>query len=644
MNRLLLLIFSIFIFSNAVLAIYFNTKIDSLNSLLETSTNLEKIELLNELSKAYDTISFDKSLDYAKQELELTKKYKSKEDIAISLDRVARVYYFLTDYDESINYFIESLKIREQNDDKKAIAQSYNNLGVVYLNLNNNNKALEYLQKTWDLSEEIGDDELMKKAAINLGIVYAQLSNYYKSLEYYKRALALIEETELKQFSVCLNNIGLVYWYLEDYDKALEYYMDALKINEQERYKWSISNCSRNIGMIYIEFNDYNKASLYLKKALKIAEEINSKHLIKDCYITFSQLYFAKGNFEKAYEYHIMYSDVKDSIFTEELGKNIAELEVNFETVKKEKEIEILKKEKEINVLKLKNNKTQRNLLVIILIFIISLIIVLYSRFILKKKTNKILEGANKQLNIAINKISKSEEDLKELNATKNKVFSIIAHDLKSPFNSLLGFSEILGEKSEQYDKEKIKQYSIIINTSANDLYNLTENLLHWARCQSDKIKYYPRKIDLNKLVVNVIYILEISAKKKNIIVYPEIPENTYVYVDVNIISTVIRNLLSNALKFTEKGGKVTITSVEKDNLVEVSVVDTGIGISQENIKKLFILDNQYTTKGTSDEKGTGLGLIVCKEFIEKSGGKIWVESELGKGSNFKFTLPKTEN
>ena len=644
MNRLLVLIFSIFIFSNAVQAIYINTEIDSLNSLLETSIGIEKIEILSELSKAYDTISYDKSLDYAKQALELTKEYKGKEDIATSLDRVARIYFFLTDYDESINCFIESLKIREQNDDKKAIAQSYNNLGVVYLNLNNDNKALEYLQKTWDLSEEIGDNELMKKVAINLGIVYAQLSNYYKSLNYYKRALTLIKETELKQFSVCLNNIGLVYWYLEDYDKALEYYMDALKINEQERYKWSISNCSRNIGMVYIEFYDYNKASLYLKKALQIAKEIDSKHLIKDCYNTFSELYFAKGNFKKAYEYHIMYSDVKDSIFTEELGKNIADLEVRFETVKKEKEIEILKKGKEIDVLKSKKDKTQRNFLIIVLLLISFLIIILYSRFLLKQKTNKILEGTNQELNIAINKISKSEEDLKELNATKDKFFSIIAHDLKAPFNSLIGFSEILVEKSEQYDREKIKQYSIIINTSAHDLFNLAENLLHWARCQSDKIKPNPKKIDLNELVVNIIYIVEISAKKKNIIVYPEIPENTYVYVDVNIISTVIRNLLSNALKFTEKGGKVTITSVEKDNLVEVSVVDTGIGISQENIKKLFILDNQYTTKGTFDEKGTGLGLIICKEFIEKSGGKIWVESESGKGSNFKFTLPKTEN
>ena len=644
MYRFLVSILSVFFFSNAVQAVYVNTEIDSLNGLLETSIGIEKIEILNELSKAYDTISYDKSLDYAKQALELTKEYKGKEDIAASFDRVARIYYFLSNYDESINYFIESLKIREQNNDKLAIAQSYNKLVVVYLNLKNDNKALEYLPKASDLSKEIDDDALMRKTAINLGIVYAQLSDYYKSLEYHKKVLTLIDETELKQLSVCLNNIGLVYWYLKDYDKALEYYLDALEINEQERYKWSISNCSRNVGIMYIELYDYNKASIYLTKALTIAKEIGSKHLIKDCYIAFSELYFAKGNYKKAYKYHKIYSDINDSIFTEELGKNIAELEVKFETVKKEKEIEILRNEKEIDVLKSKKNETQRNFLIIVLLLVLFLIIILYSRYLLKQKTNKILEDANQQLNIAINKISKSEEDFKELNATKDKFFSIVAHDLKAPFNSLLGFSEILVKKAEQYDKEKIKQYSIIINTSAHDLFNLAENLLHWARCQSGNVQYNPKKVDLKKLVINIIYTLEISAKKKNITVYLEIPKNTYVYADANIISTVLRNLLSNALKFTEKGGKVSITCVEKDNSVEVSVVDTGIGISEENIKKLFILENQYTTRGTFDEKGTGLGLIICKEFIERSGGKIWVESESGKGSNFRFTLPKTKN
>ncbi len=643
MNRLLVLILFLFISSNAVPAMYINTKIDSLNSLLNTSTDSVKIEIFNELSKAYDTISYDRSLDYAKQALELTKKIKSKEDIAASLDRVARIYYFLTNYDESINYFIESLKMREKTGDKKAIAQSYNNLGVVYLNLENDIKTLEYLQKSWDLSIDIGDEELMKKAANNLGIVYMKLSNYDKSLEYYQKALKLTKETDIKQLSVCLNNIGMVYWYLKNYDKALEYYLDALKINEEEKYKWSISNTSRNIGIIYIESHNYNKASLYLEKALKIAEEIDSKHLIKDCYITFSHLYFAKGNYKKAYEYHKMYSEVKDSIFTKELRKNIAELEVKFETVKKEKEIEILKNEKEINVLKLENNKTQRNFLIIVLSLIVLLIIILYSRYLLKMKTNKLLETKNQQLNIAIEKISKSEADLKKLNTTKDKLFSILSHDLRSPFSSILGFSEMLYYKTGDFDAAQIKEIAATIYETSRETFDLLDNMLEWSRAQTGSIIFEPENIHLKDLVNSTVGLLANSAKKKDIIISNEIPEQIYVFVDNNMINTVLRNLLSNAIKFTRQKGKIKITSRDIDNFIEITMADSGVGIKPEDIKKLFGIDIGFSTVGTDNEKGTGLGLILCKEFIKKNNGKIWVESELGKGSNFIFTLSKTK-
>jgi signal transduction histidine kinase/Tfp pilus assembly protein PilF len=641
MNRLVVLILFLFIFSNAVPAMYINTKIDSLNSLLETSTDSEKIEILIELSKAYDTISYDKSLDYAKQSLELTKKIKSKEDVATSLDMVARIYFFLSKYDESINYFIESLKMREKIGDKKAIAKSYNNLGVVYLNLENDKKTLEYLQKAWDLSEEISNDELMKKAANNLGIVYMKLSNYNKSLEYYQKTLNFTKETDFKQLSVCLNNIGMVYWFLEDYDKALEYYLDALKINEQEKFKWSICNTSVNVGMVYIKLHNYNKASVYLEKALIIAEEIDSKHLIKDCYKAFSELYFAKGNYEKAYEFNRIYSEVNDSIFTKELRKNIAELEVKFETVKKEKEIEILKNEKEINALKLKNNKTQRNFLIIVLSLIILLIIIIYSRYLLKMKTNKLLEAKNQQLNIAIEKISKSEADLKKLNTTKDKLFSILSHDLRSPFSSILGFSEMLYYETGDFDAAQIKEIAATIYETSRETFDLLDNLLEWSRSQTGSIIFEPENIHLKDMVNSTIGLLENSAKKKEIIISNEIAEQIYVFVDNNMINIVLRNLLSNAIKFTQQKGKIKITSRDIDDFIEITIADSGIGIKPEDIKKLFGIDIGFSTVGTDNEKGTGLGLILCKEFIEKNTGKIWVESESGKVSDFIFTLPK---
>ena len=578
-NRFFVIILLSFFFSNTLAVKHFDTKIDSLNYLLETSADLEKIDILNELSTIYDTISYIKSLDYANRALELTKKIKSKEDIAISLNRVGRIQYFLSNYDKSINYFLESLKIREEIGNNKAVAQSYNNLGVIYLYLANFNKALEYLQKAWDASEGVEDEMFTIKLSNNLGIVYMNLANYDKALEYYQKTLNnSIETNNKKMEGTCLNNIGIVYWYLEDYNKALEYYLNAVKKSENIGDKWSVSNTSRNIGEVYIKLQDYNNSLLYLNTGLKIAEEIDSKHLIKDCYVTFSELYYAKGSYKKAYEYHQLYSKIKDSIFSEETGKNIAEMEVKFETVKKEKEIEILEKENEINILKLKKHKIQRNLLIVSSLFILFSIIILYSRFLLKKKTND-------QLKIAIKKISKSEAELKKSNTAKDKFFTIISHDLKGPFNSLLGISELLIKKAKEYDKEKILKFSNAVNTSARDLYNLVENLLLWGRTQAGNLQNNPEKVDLRKLVIDNISVLKSSAEKKNIILYHEIPENTYIYVDIDIVSMVIRNLISNALKFTNSGGKISVVSVEKDNLVEISVIDTGIGISEETIK-----------------------------------------------------------
>ncbi len=178
---------------------------------------------------------------------------------------------------------------------------------------------------------------------------------------------------------------------------------------------------------------------------------------------------------------------------------------------------------------------------------------------------------------------------------------------------------------------------------SANRLRRLILNLLQWARSQTGRIEYNPENNDLKFEIDENISLLIESAEAKNLNLYSEIEENTFVYGDKNMIKTVIRNLISNAIKFTHNGGEIKISSKNKNDFIEVAVIDTGIGISKENITKLFRIDAQYTTYGTAEEKGSGLGLILCREFIEKNGGKIWIESELEKGSAFKFTLPQKQ-
>ncbi len=258
----------------------------------------------------------------------------------------------------------------------------------------------------------------------------------------------------------------------------------------------------------------------------------------------------------------------------------------------------------------------------------------------------KIIKLAGSIVDITDRKISEealkeSEAKLKEINASKDKFFSIIAHDLKNPFNGIIGFSNILKEETNELDVPTIQQYANMINKAALQVFRLLENLLSWARIQQNQVSLNPTTLMLKEITNDAISLLKENANKKRITIANNIPDELNIKADSEMLNTIIRNLLSNAIKFTPSNGKIELNAVEEKNHVEISVKDNGKGISKENLSKLFKLDSSYSTPGTEKEEGTGLGLILCKEFVEKHGGTISVESELNKGSIFSFTIPK---
>jgi len=235
----------------------------------------------------------------------------------------------------------------------------------------------------------------------------------------------------------------------------------------------------------------------------------------------------------------------------------------------------------------------------------------------------------------------KSEKELQVSNAEKDKFFSIIAHDLKNPFHSILNFSDLLLKHYATYDKEEVLTFIKMIHDSSSQAFNLLENLLHWSRARSGRMDLLIEKADMNSIVTDNICLLDVAAKEKNIKLINSVKPRTLVECDINMISTVIRNIISNAIKFTRPAGKINITSREKVNTCEVSVIDTGVGISEENLGKLFRIDTHFSTTGTANEEGTGLGLILCREFVNLNNGSIRVVSKPGKGSTFTVELPK---
>lgn len=251
--------------------------------------------------------------------------------------------------------------------------------------------------------------------------------------------------------------------------------------------------------------------------------------------------------------------------------------------------------------------------------------------------------AAEDEINKQKGEIEKQRDELRKLNATKDKFFSIIAHDLKNPFHSIMGFSDLLMSNYESIEDDQKREFIKLINESANSAYGLLENLLNWTRSQTNRIKFEPSQIDLSKIINQNISILGVHAKNKDISLSAEVPQNIIVVADENMVDTIIRNLLTNAIKFTPSNGKVHVSARIEDYDVFISVTDTGIGMDESTLSKLMNVEEFFNTPGTSGETGTGLGLIVSKEFILRHGSDLIIESKKGIGSTFTFSLPIKE-
>jgi signal transduction histidine kinase len=418
------------------------------------------------------------------------------------------------------------------------------------------------------------------------------------------------------------------------------YQSEAYEISSSLGDMGMMATIKTNLGKLYLQQKQYEKALKSFQESLVLAREINSLPAMQESYKNLSDYYTMRGEYKQALRLFKLQSAVTDSIMSREGLMQIKELELQFNARALEQEIELLKKDNEIQ--RLSRTRLQYGIiLLVILILALSLLFIgYYQRNQYKKKTARLLEEKNEQLEKANRQLQESEKHLMELNSTKDKFFSIIGHDLRNPLNALLGFSELISGNSKEYTTEEIRKYSKIINEAAKNIHLLIENLLEWSRSQSGKIDFNPLETAFAPIMLEIISIFEIQAEKKGIILESDIPEGLMVYADVNLLSTILRNLVNNAVKFTPKNGKVNLDAVQSEQGLRVTIRDTGVGMTKEQLDSLFSLAHGPSTPGTAEEKGTGLGLILCKEFVDKHKGTISAESEPGKGSTFTLVLP----
>lgn len=494
----------------------------------------------------------------------------------------------------------------------------------LYSHLNNNPKALELLQDQLKLCK---DSVMQSYLNYKIGIVYMRDGQFDRAIPYlnkFKKFKASHgDSVGIVEADIAL---GKYYYHQKDFSNATTTVFQALNEMPHDVDNELKANAFIVLAEVGLETKSFSEAKSYAKKALAISSNIHSEELKVRCFCVLSALYEKMGDYKSALYYKNKSVHIQDSLLKSQTLQLLSiQTSVNTKTKDVvEEPIEIT----EVSSLDLLTGVEDENKTVYIislsLLFLFALIFfILFRSKVILSKTLK----------------SKNEE-LERLNATKDKFFSIIAHDLKSPFNSLMGFSEVLSLQVESKSQREIMEYSRSIHNSTRKLYSLVETLLQWSRTQLGTTEYKPEKIDVKILAINIVSILKINAEEKDIVISVNVGNEMIAWADKDLFSAVLRNLVSNAIKFSRVGSVITVAGKTKGKNIEISVTDTGVGISKENLQKIFRVDTNISTAGTLNEKGTGLGLVLCKEFVEINKGTISAESRLEKGSTFKFTVP----
>lgn len=534
----------------------------------------------------------------------------------------------------------ESLALKTEN--KQGLVNAYLNIGSSSFFSSDYSAAMKNYKKSLVYAEEINDSKLIGKALNNIGSIYYKQKKISKAIEYFEKALPYkLVSNDHNSLINAYNNIAILYYELEkpDYEKILQNFKLAkTQLKEDNPYFESFINT--NMASAYIEIGEYDIAEELLNKT---REMLNGKSYLRrevDLWLSYQKLYDTKNNIKKAYEALQNYTHLNDSLNSLDSSEKLKKLQVQFEVQKKEEQIELLEKLQKLKDNQLAEEKEKNKFYLLLLLSIIIIVVFIVYSATVKHRANKLLADKN-------NLLKDNNERLEELNSTKDKFFSIIAHDLKNPFTSIYTISEYLVKFFDKLDNDKKRNNMLMLHESTIRILKLIENLLDWSRAESGSINFNQEKTDLKTMIVESTELLLPTANLKSIKVDTEIPENYPVFADKNMIKTVIRNLLSNAIKFTPENGEIKIFKAKEFLQVEVpsnhliiAVQDNGKGIPEDKISHLFKIDNKYSTQGTNNEKGTGLGLLICKEFLDLHQGKIGVISKINEGSTFYFTLP----
>lgn len=538
--------------------------------------------------------------------------------------------YYSSDFAEALDHFYLSLEKSEAGNFPKLKARSLHGIGLIYLEIEENDEAINYFNQSLEISLAIQDTNQFAKTYQNLSVCFRNKNDLKLAREYALKSRFFAQlRKDTARIVDCINNLGTIAYDEQKIDESLRYFVDALDLYRKIGDMQGIATATNNIGLIYLDKKEYKQAYNYFSESLQLANQLKLMSVSSDIYHNLSEYYAERMDFRNAYEFYQKHQQVLDSLMGERKIKLARQIQAKYQLARNQRDIEALEtksqsQSKKIDVVTLR----MFYLVGVTLIFILLMVVTIYL-LMREKRLAKELK-------------SKTEE-LLELNLSKDKFFSIIAHDLKNPFNILVSYTSILKTDFEFFSKEELTKIIDDLNHAAENGYNLLQNLLLWTRSQTNRIHIFKTRFNLNVCIENVKALVELNLQAKEQSLVLELEPDLEVYADKEMIATVLRNLVFNAIKFSVKGSEIRISAKAHDSMVTVKVIDSGVGISPESLHNLFSLKKSYSSAGTEGESGTGLGLVICREFIEKNNGIITVESKEGEGSVFSVTIPVAE-
>ncbi|MFD2098192.1 tetratricopeptide repeat protein [Flagellimonas iocasae] len=588
--------------------------------------------------------NYGEALTYIDAYLNFDQTKKEPFALANGLYQKAIILDNLGNYDESLEIYYDILKIYEDHNDPFSIATTLNALGEILKKTGKMDQAMERYQRALEIFQDLGDKTEIANCLFNIGDAHMLQNDNELALQYFNDALALDQETN-SDWGIAFDYeaLGKVYGKLKQYPQALEYHKKALALREKLGQRLELSMSYTQIGAIYLEMGNYGQAEENINSAIAIAKDIGARAELQEDYHILSSIYERKGDFEKALTFKNQFITIKDSLFNVEKSKQIEELQVRFDTEKKQDAIASLQKDAEINTLKLNQQKTLRN---IIIALAVAALVFLWFAFNRYKQEQRAKQAEEEKKRAVLEERKRTElekqrvAELEKIDRLKDEFLANTSHELRTPLVGIVGLTESLQDGvAGKLPKEALENLEMIAN-SGKRLSHLVNDILDFSKLRNRDLVLSSAPVDVFAISNVVLRLSQPLLKDKHLKLINSIPKNVpLVVADENRLQQIMHNLVGNAIKFTEKG-YISLFAEVKEDMLAISISDTGIGIPMDKMGDIFNSFEQGDGSVQREYGGTGLGLSVTKQLVELHGGTISVSSEKNKGSIFTFTLP----